>query len=335
MGYILGLVVLSTIAVIGVSVESFHPVGTNYDNFTFERSQEMTPLNKVFSGFISVGYDRKLIWMDENLKPIHIHYGLYQYYVALELEDKRIAVGNEVGDIEIFDNINHELQFTLTGHEANIWKLIQLQNGDLASASQDTTIKIWNLQTGEVKHTLIGHKQDVHAIIQHSSGIIISGSTDNKVIIWNPINGEKLNEIDIRLGGIREIVEIYNGKVLFFLTRAQYGLYIWNMATLEPLLSKGGDQGMVTGEAVGPHTLIVAGTDGGVKEYNVHKEHYTKKYRIHKEYVTHLLIAQGGKYVVTTGYDRRVVMTNLKTKKLVNQMTLHNSMIMYVIGITS
>jgi WD40 repeat protein len=60
-----------------------------------------------------------------------------------------------------------------------------LQNGDLASGSDDLTIKIWNPNNGTLKRTLNGHNLHVNALTVLQNGDLASGSWYNTIKIWS------------------------------------------------------------------------------------------------------------------------------------------------------
>ena len=63
--------------------------------------------------------------------------------------------------------------------------LTVLQNGDLASGSNDLAIKIWNPINGTLKRTLNGHTSYVLALTVLQNGDLASGSFDNTIKIWS------------------------------------------------------------------------------------------------------------------------------------------------------
>ncbi|RMZ98100.1 serine threonine kinase, partial [Brachionus plicatilis] len=78
---------------------------------------------------------------------------------------------------------------TLNNHSQRVRTLVVLQNGDLASGSEDRTIKIWNLENGSVKMTLKNHSSWVRTLAVLQNGDLVSGSEDSTIKIWNLENG--------------------------------------------------------------------------------------------------------------------------------------------------
>jgi WD40 repeat protein len=84
--------------------------------------------------------------------------------------------------IQIRDPASFEVKFNCIGHSDEVRDLVELPNGDLASASQDKTIKIWDTTTGEVKETLYLHTSKVGALALLKNGLLASGSNGTIVI---------------------------------------------------------------------------------------------------------------------------------------------------------
>ncbi len=80
---------------------------------------------------------------------------------------------------------------TLYNHTSNVRALTVLNNGDLASGSDDRTIKIWNATDGTSKRTLKNHTSGVYALAALNTSDLASGSSlgDGTIKIWNPVDG--------------------------------------------------------------------------------------------------------------------------------------------------
>jgi WD40 repeat protein len=85
--------------------------------------------------------------------------------------------------IQIRDPASLALKANYTGHSDYVRDLVELPNGDLASASDDKTIKIWDRATGNVKKSLNFHYSEVYSLALLKNGLLASGSTDRTIVI--------------------------------------------------------------------------------------------------------------------------------------------------------
>ena len=98
---------------------------------------------------------------------------------------------------------------TLIGHLSSVTSVIELKNGNLASASDDGTIKIW--KAGVCIQTLIGHNNHIHAVIELNNGKLASASGDQTIKIWK--DGVCLQTLKGHTGYVRSLIELKNGNI--------------------------------------------------------------------------------------------------------------------------
>ena len=103
-----------------------------------------------------------------------------------------MASGSEDNTIKIWNTDDGSVVRTLTGHNADIFSLAVLPNGNLASGSGDTTIKIWNTDEGLIR-TLTGHTDAIKALAVLQNGYLASASNDTTIKIWNTDNQSLIN----------------------------------------------------------------------------------------------------------------------------------------------
>ena len=72
-----------------------------------------------------------------------------------------------------------------------------LNNGDLASGSDDKTVKIWNPNDGTILRTIHGHSDSVTSLVVLTNDQLVTGSPSQPTIkIWNPNDGSLLQTFD-------------------------------------------------------------------------------------------------------------------------------------------
>ena len=118
-----------------------------------------------------------------------------------------------------FNIINHTPKYKLTNHGGKeIYTILQLQDGRLASGGNDGSIIIYNKQTFVPELTIKKHKDSIYDIIQLKNGNLLSCSRNDKTM-----NEYKLNENNtyqvlstVNVGQDnypRQIVELENNEI--------------------------------------------------------------------------------------------------------------------------
>ena len=72
----------------------------------------------------------------------------------------------------------------LVGHEGDIYCVIELFDGRIASGSADLNVKIWDLNNKICMQTLEGHRNAVICLAQLNDGRLISGCADEYIYLW-------------------------------------------------------------------------------------------------------------------------------------------------------
>jgi hypothetical protein len=102
---------------------------------------------------------------------------------------------------------------TFSGHSDQVYSVIQLLDGRLASGSNDKTIKIWNINSETCARTLSGHDGYVSGLIQLSDGRLASGSDDKTIKIWNINNGSCEITLSGRNGPVCSLIQLSDGRL--------------------------------------------------------------------------------------------------------------------------
>lgn len=99
-----------------------------------------------------------------------------------------------------------------------------MQNGHLASGSQDNNVNIWDTETGSLVRTLAGHSNAVPSLAVLQNGFLVSSSDDQTINIWNTETGSIITtQSDQGFG--EKLAVMQNG----YLASATYHeLKIWN-----------------------------------------------------------------------------------------------------------
>lgn len=118
---------------------------------------------------------------------------------------------------------------TLQGHSGTVHALCALQNGLLASGSQDTMIKIWDLSSGSCIRTLQGHSQPIVALCALPGDLLVSSSHDRTIKLWDPSTGSCIRTLQGHSSAVSALCVVPNG----FLASGSHDkqIKIWDTST--------------------------------------------------------------------------------------------------------
>ena len=126
-------------------------------------------------------------------------------YQALQLKGLYNVLANSVLEWIAFKGVCHQ---TLVGHQS-VRCIIELKNGNLASASDDETIKIW--KNGTCIQTLKGHTDVVMSLIELKNGHLASCGWDKTIKLWK--DGVCIQTLKGHNGCVRSVIELKNGNL--------------------------------------------------------------------------------------------------------------------------
>ena len=290
------------------------------------------------AGYVSASYDKSLIFMDQEMKVIRKYQSpkAKAYIRVIQLRNRRIAASNSNGSIEIIDPITHKLLFNLTGHNDgnDIWGLIELNNGNLVSGSNDKSIKIWDLENKSCVKTLTGHSGYVFSLLEHTSGKLISGGgyDDRTSRVWDVISGECTNILKY-YGGIWDMKELPNGEVLSICESKSISLRIWDPQTGDIIRDIDSQYKWLTGCRVNESSLFLGGEGGWVVEFNLNSLQFGKKFKLHDSWVRKLFKVSDALLISASSGDNKVKMFNMDDGGIVHTMEQHNDWVCSVIGL--
>jgi WD40 repeat protein len=121
-------------------------------------------------------------------------------YIYSFKNENKIITCNDNSTLKIIkiDKNEHKILQTLKAHEKEVYKVINLNNNNLCSCSNDETIRIWEKQNDLYNNvfTLKGDKY-IEDILEIKNNIIVSSSAwDYSLIFWDLNKKERIKKLN-------------------------------------------------------------------------------------------------------------------------------------------
>lgn len=130
----------------------------------------------------------------------------------LALRDGRMACAMSKS-IRLWDPKNKTFSAGLKGHRGGILSLAVLENGRIASGSNDATIRLWDPDSGECVAVLEGHASVVWCLAVLHDGRIASGSSDSTIRLWDPASRSCVAVLTGHMSAVLSLVVLQDGRI--------------------------------------------------------------------------------------------------------------------------
>lgn len=176
-------------------------------------------------------------------------------------------------------------------------------DGKLAlSGSYDETLKLWELSTGRDIRTFNGHTSSIYSVDFSSDGsYAVSGSLDKTIMLWDVRTGKTIRTMTVKNAWVRSVAFSPDSKVIAS-GWSDDVIRLWNVAN-----------GKMIGELIGHNTKCdnddswcKTGTTTGVYSVN---------------------FSSDSKYLVSSGSDKKILLWNVKYKKIIKKINGHEDIV--------
>jgi WD40 repeat protein/serine/threonine protein kinase len=140
-----------------------------------------------------------------------------------------LAIGLETGEIQLWDWKNETRKAVLSGHTAQVSKLIFSSNDRLLySASHDQNVIVWDLNQNRIVRKIQAHAVPINDIAISSDGRTLVTCADDQLIrIWDVQVGSKIYEFNFK--GKAQAVAISSDNAYFAAGGDSGFIYQWNL----------------------------------------------------------------------------------------------------------
>ncbi|KAF2653041.1 WD40 repeat-like protein, partial [Lophiostoma macrostomum CBS 122681] len=142
-----------------------------------------------------------------------------------------LAIGNEDGNVRIWDVQTGALQKTLSGqHSKWIVRVLAPSPDIVISSSQDPLVVVWNVHLGEPRHILQGSTDTVQDMVQ-SEDLLFGGARDGAVYVWNLATGQQVHILQDHLNRSVGYVALNPDESLLATALSGGGMGIWDVSS--------------------------------------------------------------------------------------------------------
>lgn len=224
---------------------------------------------------------------------------------AISPDQSVIAIGEDDGDILVWDGFLEKELGAWSGHESRVESLVFSPDGtQLATGGTDSKASIWNSTTWsdtepfkiEQLYQLDAHKSSIFHIAYNQNGsCLVTSSADSKAIVWN------LNSTTT-LFNIGEIVATLAGHTDVIL-----------QAAFLPL----GSQHLIRPSQPCGNQLVTVGYDQTIRSWNIGATSELKTIVEHEGYVEAVQYSPSGAYLGTASDDNSAIIIETESFQVI------------------
>ena len=225
-----------------------------------------------------------------------------QWVNSMIIQDHKLILGLESGDIQIRDLDTGRLLKTLKTHKMPILYLtIDKTTNHLVSSSSNGNIIIWDLKDYTKLHTLKKHQWDVSALAVNGD-MLYTGSDDYSIKMWDIKSGKLLKSLKSAHGGAINSIVIYKNMLISASDDKMIFVRDLDSGRLLHIL-KGHKRG-VNVLKINHDTLVSASSDRTLILWNLHTFTKIKQLRGHSKSI--LCLDINNENIVTGAMDYKI-----------------------------
>lgn len=259
--------------------------------------------------------------------------------IAFHPVKRWLAIGDDNGQISVWDAEEDQMLTVLTGHNSWIRSVTFSPQGDwLASGSQDLTIRLWQVETG--CHQILvdpdlgndrSHKDWVRCIqFSPDNQFLASSSDDFTVKLWDVPSGERLRVFHCE-DRVRSISFSADGLILASCSD-DHIIRLWDVETGECWKTLAQHQGWVRSVAFSPNGRRIASCsdDRTVKLWDAYTGDHLRTFNEHQGWVRSVAFSPDSHLLASCSDDRTIKLWDVETGACLKTLEQHEAMVLAV-----
>jgi WD40 repeat protein len=225
--------------------------------------------------------------------------------IAVSLDGKLIASGEDGGVVQIRDSKSHERIGNASKHGGAVSSICFSPDSRwLVSGSRDGTVRMWDCGTGQaVGSPLLGHTNWVNSVCTDGQRII-SGSNDLTIRIWSCDTRQLIGQ-PIKVGRSVAPLSLSKGRIA---AGVEEDVCIFDIETRQQIVIMKGHSASVWTVAFSPNGSRVAsgGADRTIRIWDVQTGRETHRLDGHTDIVWSVSFSPDGRWIASGGRDKTV-----------------------------
>jgi WD40 repeat protein len=290
-------------------------------------------VHAIYLGFLPDGENAITVWTDgeiriwnhESGEQVRSVYAGSPYCAVMASDGKCLALGNEGGDVEIWDMTTFKLLHRCKGHEGVVMSVdFSPGSQQLVSTGDDGTIRLWDVASG--KETRKINPVSAVRVVFSGDGRRLIGQSPTGFAVLDTATGEEIHIIGSHLAAVSSVVFSPDGKQVVSRS-VDHTVRVWDAVNGRPVQRWNGEFSTGVAFAGEGKLALAAGTDHKLHVWDPATGKSTRSIAGHEDAVLAIALSPDGKHALSTGLDHTVRLWDVASGKELRRLEGHNGIV--------